>query len=311
MIEDRNINHSVLIITGMHRSGTSLTTSLLQSAGMYIGDRLMDRGNGNAKGHFEDLDFVDLHRQCLTEQRINREGWTTQNNFAFTLESLIQAKKLIETKNNQTIWGWKDPRTTLFLDAWQNLIPEAKFIFVYRSPWDVVDSLFRRGDLIFKQDPAIAIQTWISYNQTILNFCQQTKCPWILLKIEDVINHPQSTIKLINLRLDLNLTTPQNLFDQSLFKHNSVHLNHAALIQRYFPQAFSIYHKLNHSASKIGESKTISANYSSPSPWFLQNWLDQPRVRARSIRHWSRLKRLASTLNLEQTAAKFISEAEI
>ena len=311
MIEDRNINDSVLIITGMHRSGTSLTTSLLQSSGVYIGDRLMNGGHGNTKGHFEDLDFVDLHRQSLAQQGVNREGWTTQSNFTFTLEYLVKAKSLIKAKKNQATWGWKDPRTTLFLDAWQDLIPEAKFVFVYRSPWDVVDSLFRRGDLIFKQHPAIAIQTWISYNQTVLNFCQQTKHPWILLRIEDVINHPQSAIELINLRLNLKLTTPQKLFDQSLFKNNSVHLNHAALIQKYFPQAFSIYHKLNHSASKIGESKIISANHSSPSPWFLQNWLDQPRVKARSIRHWSRLKRLGSTLNLEQTAAKFISEAEI
>ena len=224
---------------------------------------------------------------------------------------MIQAQNLIETKSNQKIWGWKDPRSTLFLDTWQSLIPKAKFVFVYRSPWDVVDSLFRRGDVIFKQDPAIAIQTWISYNQTILNFCQQTNHPWILLKIEDVINYPQMIINLINQRLDLELKTPQKLFDQSLFNNNSVNLNRAALIQRYFPQAFSIYLKLNHSAATIAESKIMSPNCSSTSPWFLQNWFDKPRVRARSIRHWSRLKRLGSSLNLDQTATTFISEAEI
>jgi len=311
MIEDRNINHSVLIITGMHRSGTSLTTSLLQSAGVHIGDRLMDRGNGNTKGHFEDLDFVNLHRESLTQRGVNREGWTTQNNFAFTSEYFDQARSLIKAKNNQTIWGWKDPRTTLFLDTWQNLIPDAKFIFVYRSPWDVVDSLFRRGDLIFKQDPAIAIQTWISYNQTVLNFCQQTNNPWVLLRIEDVINYPQLIVKLINQRLDLNLKKPQKLFDQSLFKNNAAHFNRAELIQRYFPQAHNIYLKLHNSASTIGDIKTMSTNYSVSYPWFLQNWLDQPRVKARSIRHWSRLKRLGSSLNLEQTTTKLISEVEI
>ena len=311
MIEDRNINHSVLIITGMHRSGTSLTTSLLQSTGIYIGDRLMDGGNGNTKGHFEDLDFVELHRRCLTQQGVNREGWTTQNNFAFTSEYFVQAKNLIKAKNNQPIWGWKDPRTTLFLDAWQNLIPNAKFVFVYRSPWDVVDSLFRRGDLIFKQDPVIAIQTWVSYNQTILDFCKQTKHPWILLRIEDVINHPQLIIELINQHLDLNLTTPQKLYDQSLFKNNSVHLNRAKLIQKFFPQAFNIYLKLHHFASIVSNSETTLVNQSRSIPWFLQNWLDQPKVRVRSIRHWSKLKRLGSSINLEQTTAKFISEAEI
>ncbi|MEY2858272.1 MAG: hypothetical protein RLZZ74_2584, partial [Cyanobacteriota bacterium] len=46
---------SVMIITGMHRSGTSLTASLLQSAGVNLGDRLMSEDRGNSKGHFEDL----------------------------------------------------------------------------------------------------------------------------------------------------------------------------------------------------------------------------------------------------------------
>lgn len=311
MIEDRKISHSALIITGMHRSGTSLTTSLLESAGVYIGDRLMDGGNGNTKGHFEDLDFVDLHRQSLTQQGANREGWTTQTNFLFASENLIQAKNLIKKNNKQPIWGWKDPRTTLFLNAWQNLIPEAKFIFIYRSPWDVVDSLFRRGDMIFKRDPAIAIHTWISYNQAILDFCHQTNHPWILLRIEDVINYPHLIIDLINQHLELDLNKPKELFDQSLFKNNSVNLDRAILIQKYFPQAFNIYLKLHHSASVIGETRITLANDCSTSPWFLQNWLDQPRVRARSTRYWSRLKRLGNSLNLEQTAGKFISEAEI
>ena len=37
----------------MHRSGTYFTASLLQSAGLDIDQRLMEPGNGNAKGFFE------------------------------------------------------------------------------------------------------------------------------------------------------------------------------------------------------------------------------------------------------------------
>ena len=114
---DRATNHEVLIITGMHRSGTSLTTSLLQSAGVHIGDRLMDGGTGNTKGHFEDWDFVDLHRQALTDRGINREGWTTRKNFCFTGKYLQQAESLIAAKNHRAVWGWKDPRSTLFLNG--------------------------------------------------------------------------------------------------------------------------------------------------------------------------------------------------
>jgi hypothetical protein len=48
---------SILIVVGMHRSGTSLTTSLLQGAGLHIGRRMMPPSEGNIKGYFENLDF--------------------------------------------------------------------------------------------------------------------------------------------------------------------------------------------------------------------------------------------------------------
>ncbi len=39
-MEDSETNQSVVAIAGMHRSGTSLVASLLQSSGVFIGDRL-------------------------------------------------------------------------------------------------------------------------------------------------------------------------------------------------------------------------------------------------------------------------------
>ena len=305
MIEDRDVNHSALIITGMHRSGTSLTTSLLESAGVHIGDRLMDAGTGNRRGHFEDWDFVDLHRRALIAQSINREGWTTKRDLAFLSQDRQLALELIATKSHRVIWGWKDPRTTLFLNSWQELIPHAKFIFVYRSPWDVVDSLFRRGDSIFKSNPQIAIQTWISYNQSILDFCQQTNHPWILLRIEDVIGHPQFVIDTLNQKLGLQLRSPQSLYDRALFTNNQVNLSRAQLIQKFFPQAFQLYLKLHNCATLISDTETTLVPQAFQSPWFLQNWLDRPVVRVRSVRYWHKLKR-AGNSDANDAASKAI-----
>ena len=55
----------VLIITGMHRSATSLTAMLLRSDGVNIGERLMPPTPENREGYFEDLDFVELHMRAL------------------------------------------------------------------------------------------------------------------------------------------------------------------------------------------------------------------------------------------------------
>jgi len=46
-----------LVITGMHRSGTSLVASLFAGAGVNVGTRLIGASRGNDRGHWEDLDF--------------------------------------------------------------------------------------------------------------------------------------------------------------------------------------------------------------------------------------------------------------
>lgn len=61
---------SPLIIASMHRSGSSLVASLLQSASLQIGERLMELArDNNIKGFFENLDFVEFHMELLSLSR--------------------------------------------------------------------------------------------------------------------------------------------------------------------------------------------------------------------------------------------------
>ena len=284
-------NQTVVAIAGMHRSGTSLTTSLLESAGLFVGDRLLGSNLSNPKGHFEDLDFVELHQNILRSQGVCSQGWTDNTSMEIQPEYFNTARNILSRKDNYPVWGWKDPRTTLFLDFWSSLIPHAKYIFVYRSPWEVVDSLFRRGDSLFQNDPEVAIQTWINYNQKILRFCASTSQPWILIRIEDAIDHPQFIINSVNQKLGLNLRSPQNLYDDSLFQKSSVNLYQAGLVQKYFPQAFSLYLKLHSHATLSEDAQISTVEQSTQISWLWQNWLDKPVSRLKTLRYWSKLKR--------------------
>ena len=283
-------NQTVVVITGMHRSGTSLTTSLLQSGGLFVGDRLLGNNLSNPKGHFEDLDFVEFHQNLLQSQGLCSQGWTDNSSKEIPEKYLTLAQNLLTQKSHHLNWGWKDPRTTLFLDFWSELVPNAKYVFVYRSPWEVVDSLFRRGDSFFQTDPETAIKTWVNYNQKILHFCNSTSRPWILLRIEDVINNPQFIINSVNRELSLNLRSPHSLYDDSLFKKGTVNLYKAGLVQEYFPEAFQLYLKLHSSATLVKNANTTIAKPTAL-PWFWQNWLDKPVSRIKTVRYWSRLKR--------------------
>ncbi|NEP46671.1 MAG: chromosome partitioning protein ParA, partial [Okeania sp. SIO2H7] len=190
-----NTEKSIFIITSMHRSGSSLTASLLQSGGLHIGRKLLKGTEFNPKGHFENLDFYEFHQEALRSQGIDTDGWTLQETIEIE-ESLVEKAKEIVAKNSvSTHWGWKEPRTTLFLEFWAELLPNAKFMLVYRSPWEVVDSLYRRQDPIFQSQPELAVKLWLHYNQKIINFYNYYGDRCILGNIEAIVSNQEAYIE--------------------------------------------------------------------------------------------------------------------
>jgi O-antigen biosynthesis protein len=302
-MKNHALNQSVMIMTGMHRSGTSLTASLLQSAGVQIGDRLMGSANGNVKGHFEDLDFVEFHQNVLQSQGISIAAWTEQSRIEVQQQYLAQAQNLISARRNQSIWGWKDPRTTLFLDFWLKLIPEAKCIFLYRSPWEVIDSLFRRGDIIFRTNPNFAVHQWCHYNQAVLDFYQRYPEQCLLLEIGSVIENPQGIIDLIKQKFDLELRAPESLYEPSLFNPDSNTYYRQALITKFFPQALDLYHQLQQQADAKNPTRVEQQSIDlTCEAWILQDWYD--------LQHTNKEKQQAET-ELAQTQQQLQSaEAE-
>ena len=66
----------VLCISGMHRSGTSLTASWLEYCDFLLHDGLLlEPDNANPKGYYEDLDFVQLHEDAIQAIDSNADGW--------------------------------------------------------------------------------------------------------------------------------------------------------------------------------------------------------------------------------------------
>ena len=125
---------SVLIITGMHRSGTSLTASFLAALGVELGNNLLKGDYGNPQGYFEDVEILTFQRQLLAsccrphEPGFPDWGWTASEwlNQHKIQTHLTVAKQLIQARKPQSlIWGWKDPRTTLLLDFWHQILPQA------------------------------------------------------------------------------------------------------------------------------------------------------------------------------------------
>jgi GT2 family glycosyltransferase/glycosyltransferase involved in cell wall biosynthesis/SAM-dependent methyltransferase len=247
----------VLIIAGMHRSGTSLTASLLQSAGLFIGERLVPADHGNQAGHFEDIDFHEFHRRALHATGHAEDG--------FVKSAQIDLPKLLEQEARQLIaareslgrpWGWKDPRTVLFLDHWHRLLPHSFNLFVFRAPWEVVDSLYRRSDEVFGLNPKLALDAWYHYNVLVKAFVQQYADKSLMYELPQVISETTAVITAIRRRCGIQLQTPPSLYRAEMLGRQA-DTHHISIVEQLAPQCAALYGELQELAGVKPRTKAI------------------------------------------------------
>ena len=154
-----------IIITGMHRSGTSLLSNILMKQGVFMGSKL-DSNNesiffqrinkwilsciGSSWDNpqtLKDLDNEDIN------VIINRLGKALNSRFSKSLflgkKDLIYNKSLNEI---DIVWGWKDPVNTFTLFIWKQIFPNSKIININRHPLDVSTSLINRESNLKSKD---------------------------------------------------------------------------------------------------------------------------------------------------------------
>ena len=292
---DFRTEQPILLITGMHRSGTSFVAGLLQSAGLDIGTNLLEANYSNPKGFFENTDFLDFHRSVLSSLGIEPKGWIVPDEIIVPDEYVSKAKQLI--KDNASAvkpWGWKEPRTTIFLNFWSNLLPNAKFLFIYRSPWEVIDSLYRRGDRPFYDVPEFALEIWTAYNQKIIDFCLQYPEKCLLVNLNSLTNNSQTLIKTIQEKFSIVLDYPDLAFyEPSLLKKSDS--AHSYIIKYFFPKAFNLYHQLNQIADLTTDEVQLDPNVIPDR--FLKDWVE--------MRFWKRKAQTAQT-EIEELRSQII-----
>lgn len=230
-----------LIVGGMHRSGTSLTASLFASAGIDLGPELLGASPSNPLGHFEDVGFYEFHRRALVAQGIVSEGYTATSHATVPAALEPEARELVAARQRRGVaWGWKDPRTTLFLDFWKATLPEARCVFVFRRPWEVADSLFRRGDQTFALNPSFAFDVWTHYNRLILDFARRHPTTCMVFEISQIIADPEAALAAVRSRLDVPLQSPGRRFREAMFS-SKPGAAHADVVRATAPEAWRTY----------------------------------------------------------------------
>ncbi|WP_157975965.1 hypothetical protein [Lewinella sp. IMCC34191] len=192
-MNNKHINNKILVLVGMHRSGTSLTAQWMASCGLQLGDKLLGSSPGNKFGHYEDMDFLEFHEELLA---YHGKNYDVTEPIQFTVPDGFRnrATTLITNRNGAyPQWGWKEPRTSLFLHLWDQLIDDSKYLIIYRNFEEVVDSLLRREfqtikrrrnfvakyyrlyqyNKSFQKRANHYLRVWIAYNKSIVNFVRE------------------------------------------------------------------------------------------------------------------------------------------
>lgn len=145
----------VVVVLGCHRSGTSAVASILDALGVNMGTRTLGAAPSNPWGHCEDKEFLGLNVRILKALAGLWRDIPSGPYLDKLPENLLrELENLVMKKSESTLWGWKDPRTSLLLDVYKPYLfkcyPEhgsVRFIRSHRRQQDIVRSLMQRdGD---------------------------------------------------------------------------------------------------------------------------------------------------------------------
>ena len=170
------IMKKLILVIGMHRSGTSLLTQIISRLGAYLGEtyELEGAASSNEDGHFEFIKVRQLHDEIL---HLYGKTWCDADTYGLDLDStkVNEYKQRLANELNylfekHDIVAIKDPRIVFFLPLWKTLIEEKGinpiYIYAIRRASEVAESLYRRDGISVEY----GIRLWNFYNVLIQHF---------------------------------------------------------------------------------------------------------------------------------------------
>lgn len=232
----------LIVVLGMHRSGTSTITRALQVFGIDLGDKLFPPLAPNPKGYWEDGDILGLNIEMLN---FLHHKWqqVTQIHDADVLRLeqqgyLLRAVELLRSKlEDKTIFSFKDPRATQLLPFWKQVFMlggwDVSYIIAIRNPLSIVKSLQKRDNF----DTGYSYLLWLSYIITALQHTANEKR--ILVEYDHLLNDTESALQRISVFIALSIdqqeyhTFINGFIDKSL--RHSMHAPNDLLIDATCP----------------------------------------------------------------------------
>jgi hypothetical protein len=196
----------LLVVLGMHRSGTSATTRAMAALGADLGDRLMPAAGGNNdKGFFEDYDIVKLNVELMTAAGMDWHSLGELDVSRIPPERLeafqTEALATLRAKCQGKIFALKDPRLARLITLWKPVFDRVgvpvKYVLSVRNPLSVARSLAKRDGMVEEK----AVQLWLEH--VVPSLVETRDCPRVIVEYDALLDQPVAELERIAARLSL------------------------------------------------------------------------------------------------------------
>ena len=209
-----------VLVVGMPRSGTSMTTSIFANNGYFVAEntdkQLRSGDEFNPSGYWEAEPLIKSNVEILNSAGFNFDNtWLFEEITDEQASSIYKVKpfpehiKLINNFNENSPWVWKDPRLCYTLGYWWPLLnPETTAVlFLKREPKEIYQSFQRLKWRTTSQKDKLDLQQRIEdHLEAAKKAIDKYIIPHITIHYSDFKTAPKETVNKINEFFDLNLT---------------------------------------------------------------------------------------------------------
>jgi hypothetical protein len=201
-----------VLILGMHRSGTSMLAGTLGAAGLHLGQVLDAPFELNPTGLREPEVLIRMHEHLL---EANGGAWHDPP-AQVVWGPLHRAVRdlFIESRADQLLWGFKEPRTLLVAEGWIEALPAWTAVGIFRDPAEVAASLAHRNGLAAEK----ALALWSFYNARLLSLQRAHGFPLIEFRADS--GQMRQGLRRALSWLGLPEAAAEQLFDAELPRHS-------------------------------------------------------------------------------------------
>src|SRR6516225_4571704 len=203
----------IVLVLGMHRSGTSLCSHILSALGVDMADNIAGPGNvsvtpDNPQGHWERWEIVEFHDRILG--LFNRAYLGRFHDFGLPVawwadSRVVQIRReivaFLKQRMGDGYFGFKDPRTVRLMPVWHQIFNELKLapkiVLCLRNPAQVSRSLHARDGL----DPANGEYRWLVHMMDFYRYASNLDC--CAVEYEEWFDNPAANIEKLRKFLDL------------------------------------------------------------------------------------------------------------